>query len=73
MEGQRFYNNGINPWTQPALANLLVQTSTTKVFLMKWPKEKMEMSTDVLTAPTVDLDYIRMQLDYLSGTLDQLE
>ncbi|MCI4379907.1 hypothetical protein PGIGA_G00233870 [Pangasianodon gigas] len=34
----------------------------------------MEMSTDIeLTASTVDLDYILMQLDTISETLDQLE
>lgn len=37
-------------------------------------KEKIEMSTDIaLTASTVDLDYILMQLDTISEILDQLE
>lgn len=34
----------------------------------------MEKSTDIALAPsTVDLDYILMQLDTISETLDQLE
>lgn len=34
----------------------------------------MEMSTDIVPTPsTVDLDYILMQLDAISETLDQLE
>lgn len=36
--------------------------------------EIMETSTDIVpNASTVDLDYILMQLDTISDTLDQLE
>lgn len=44
------------------------------MFIWSVPEGKMEMSTDIaLSASTVDLDYILMQLDAISETLDQLE
>lgn len=44
------------------------------VYLVCSRRRKMEMSTDIMfSASTVDLDYILMQLDAISETLDQLE